>query len=113
MHRRSIVPRRDWVKLQTITTLLVGSLESLSELLVDQNVTVHWDKEDKYSRKLGKVVLGNLDCNLEQIGRGMAWHDKKYQNEQTPAERQAYATAEELARSKKVSLWSDSEPIPP
>ena len=58
-------------------------------------------------------MLGNLDCNLEQLGRGMAWHSKKYQNEQTPAERQAYANAEELARSKKVGLWSDSEATPP
>jgi hypothetical protein len=76
MHGRSIVPRRDWVKFEIIITLLFGFLESLSELLADQNVTVHWYKEDKYSRKLGKVMLGNLDCNLEQLGRGMAWHYK-------------------------------------
>ena len=90
-----------------------ASKKSLSELLADQEVTVRWDKEDKYNRKLGKVMLGDLDCNLEQLRRGMAWHYKKYQNEQPPADRQGYASAEELARTKKIGVWSDSEPIPP
>jgi endonuclease YncB( thermonuclease family) len=90
-----------------------ASKKSLSELLADQEVTVHWDKEDKYSRKLGKVMLGDLDCNLEQLSRGMAWHYKKYQNEQPPADRQGYASVEDLARTKKIGVWSDSEPMPP
>jgi endonuclease YncB( thermonuclease family) len=90
-----------------------ASKKSLTALLSDQDVSVYWDKEDQYNRKLGKVMLGELDCNLEQLRRGMAWHYKKYQNEQPTADRQAYSSAEDMARSKRVGLWSDSQPIPP
>jgi endonuclease YncB( thermonuclease family) len=89
------------------------SKKSLSDLVADQNVTVYWDKQDKFSRKLGKVMLNNLDCNLEQISRGMAWHYKKYQNEQSLVDRQTYASAEEEARLNKSGLWIDSEPTSP
>jgi hypothetical protein len=32
-------------------------------------VAVEWVKVDKYGRKLGKVLLAGLDCNLVQAER--------------------------------------------
>src|SRR5262249_41932048 len=34
-------------------------------------------------------------------------------NEQTPADRKAYAAAEDAAREQKIGLWSDPHPTPP
>lgn len=90
-----------------------ASKKSLSEPIADKNVNIHWDNQDKYSRKLGKVTLGELDCNLEQLRRGFAWHYKYYEGEQPPVDRKSYANAEKVARSKKISLWRDLEPTPP
>ena len=48
-----------------------------------QSVAVEWVKVDKYGRKLGEVLLVGLDCNLVQVKRGLAWHYKQYQQEQS------------------------------
>ena len=38
----------------------------------------------RYRREIGKVLVGGLDANLEQVKRGMAWHYKAYAKEQPP-----------------------------
>ena len=55
---------------------------SLAEMVGGQSVAVEWVNVDRYGRKLGKVLLGGLDCNLERVKRGLAWHYKQYQREQ-------------------------------
>ena len=89
------------------------SKESLAELVAGQSVAVEWDKVDRYGRKVGKVRVGGLDSNLVQVKRGLAWHYKKYEREQSPADRQSYAAAEVEARAAKLGLWRDAEPTPP
>ena len=76
--------------------------ESLAEQVAGQSVAVEWDKVDRYGRKVGKVLLGGLDSNLVQVKRGLAWHYKKYEREQSPADRQSYAAAEAEARAAKL-----------
>lgn len=43
----------------------------------------------------------------------MAWHYKQFQDEQSPADRAAYGTAECAAMKAKVGLWSDPHPVQP
>jgi len=43
----------------------------------------------------------------------MAWHYKKYQEEQSASDRIEYSEAEREARRKKLGLWSDPNPVPP
>ena len=62
-------------------------------------MAVEWVKVDRYGRKLGKVLLGSLDYNLVQVKRGLAWHYKQYQREQSPTDQQSYAAAEIEARA--------------
>jgi len=54
---------------------------------------VEYEKNDRYGRVLGKVLLDGGDMNLEQVKSGLAWHYKKYQGEQTVANRVAYSEA--------------------
>ena len=89
------------------------SKESLAEQVAGQSVAVEWDKVDRYGRKVGKVLLAGMDSNLVQIKRGLAWHYKQYEREQSPADRQSYAAAEAEARAAKLGLWRDAEPTPP
>lgn len=90
------------------------SKESLSELAFDKDITVEWSKKDRYGRTVGQIISKHgKDLNLEQIKRGMAWHYKKYESEQSPEDRKLYAAAEEEAKAKRVGLWSDPNPVPP
>ena len=57
--------------------------------------------------------MGGRDVGLTQIQRGFAWHFKRYEREQSPENRQRFATAEKEARDSKRGLWRDPDPIPP
>jgi endonuclease YncB( thermonuclease family) len=87
--------------------------ESLSELVYGKTVDVEWAKSDRYNRIIGKITLNGVDINLEQIKRGMAWHYKQYQLEQTMQDRISYAESERRARDKKTGLWQDPVPVEP
>jgi endonuclease YncB( thermonuclease family) len=89
------------------------SKESLSELVFGKQVDVEWSKQDRYGRTVGKIMLAGVDINLEQIKRGMAWHYKQYQNEQSPEDRDAYAQYQSQAQERKMGLWRDPTPIEP
>ena len=43
----------------------------------------------------------------------MTWHFKRYESEQRPEDRRAYADAEVEARKAKRGLWRDPQPVPP
>jgi len=98
--------------------------EKMSQLVYGKPVTVEWKKRDMYGRIIGKIFvasgecrvsscLKNIDVGLNQIENGLAWHYKQYEKEQSAADRVAYANAEVDARSKKIGLWSENNPIPP
>ena len=70
-------------------------------------------KVDKYERKLGEVMLAGLDCNLVLVKRGLAWHYKQYQREQSPTDQQSYAAAEIVASAARLGLWRDVDRTPP
>ena len=87
--------------------------ESLSDLVFGKSVEVAWSKQDRYGRIVGVVTLAGVDINLEQVKRGMAWHYKQYQNEQSPEDREAYAQSESQARDQRMGLWRDLAPMEP
>ena len=89
------------------------SRQSLSDLVSGQWVQVVYDKADRYGRLVGKVQVAGRDANLEQLRRGLAWHYKKYENEQGEQDRQAYAAAEQQAQSARLGLWRDPGPQAP
>jgi endonuclease YncB( thermonuclease family) len=70
-------------------------------------------KIDRYRRMVCVVWVDGKDINLKQIQIGLAWHYKKYENEQQDSEKAAYAKAENEARTSKIGLWTETEPTPP
>lgn len=87
--------------------------ESLSDLVFNKDVSVTWFKRDRYGRTVGQVYFGGTDVCLEQIKRGLAWHYKDYEREQSVEDRSRYAIAEEQARNASIGLWADEQPIEP
>jgi endonuclease YncB( thermonuclease family)/methylphosphotriester-DNA--protein-cysteine methyltransferase len=90
-----------------------ASQENLSRMVLGRQVTIVWTKTDKYRRTVGTIMLDGRDVNIEQVKDGLAWHFKKYADEQEPKDRVAYAKAEEGARAVKLGLWQDPNPTPP
>ena len=89
------------------------SKEHLSDSVAGKFVVVEYDKRDRYERILGKVLLSNEDMNLEQVKAGLAWHYKKYQDEQSTSDREKYSDAELDAMRNKRGLWADHNPVAP
>ena len=89
------------------------SKQSLHRLVHSKQVTIEFQKKDKYGRTVGKVVLNGLDVCLEQIKLGMAWHYKQYESEQSKEDREIYAQTELATRAQALGLWKDKNAIPP
>ena len=53
------------------------------------------------------------DANLAQVKAGMAWWYRKYQRKQTSLQRAEYETAEAGAKSGRLGLWREAEPVAP
>jgi len=87
--------------------------QSLSDLVFDRDVSITWFKKDRYGRTVGQVYLDDTDVCLEQIKRGLAWHYKQYEREQSVEDRSRYADAEKEARIARTGLWADSSAIEP
>lgn len=85
----------------------------LVSLVLGKNVDAVTYKQDRYGRTVATLMLGQQDVNLAMLQAGMAWHYKRYAKEQPAAEAQAYTQAEEMARTKNLALWQDSNPGAP
>jgi endonuclease YncB( thermonuclease family) len=90
------------------------STAHLAGLISGKTVTLDCENEESYGRLICKILLPDgEDVCLDQVKSGMAWHYKQYEDEQSPADRAAYAAAECSAMKAKIGLWSDPNPIQP
>lgn len=88
--------------------------QALADQVFRKQVTVEWNKQDRYRRTIGRVLTADgVDANLKQLELGMAWHYKQYQHEQPLVERERYSLAEKNARLQRIGLWQDTNPAPP
>jgi endonuclease YncB( thermonuclease family) len=98
--------------------------QRMSDMVFGREVRVDARKKDKYGRTVGRVWVASAECQesdcpktldagMALLTMGLAWHYKKYENEQPEEERGQYSFAEIEARAKKAGLWSDAEPVPP
>lgn len=89
------------------------SKQYLVNMVFNKSVVVDWQKNDRYGRIIGKVLLDDVDVNLEQIKAGMAWFYRQYQKQQPIQDQADYAAAEQEAKANKLGLWFDADPVPP
>jgi endonuclease YncB( thermonuclease family) len=89
------------------------SKQYLLNMVFNKSVVVDWQKNDRYGRIIGKVLVDEVDVNLEQIKAGMAWFYRQYQKQQPIQDQADYAAAEQEAKANKLGLWVDEAPIAP
>jgi len=89
------------------------SKKALSNYIYHREVRVEYKKQDRYKRKVGKVILDKQDICLQMIKDGLAWHYKDYEKEQSKTDRDLYIQAELKARESKIGLWHDNKAIEP
>jgi endonuclease YncB( thermonuclease family) len=77
------------------------SKQSLSDLVFGRQVRVEQQDRDRYGRVVGRVYVGDLDVNAEQVKRGMAWVYRKYAHDRT------LFALEHEAKNAKHGLWAD------
>jgi endonuclease YncB( thermonuclease family) len=90
-----------------------ASKQTLSDWVLGKRVAVVWNKTDRYDRILGTVIIGLVDVGLEQLRTGAAWDIRRYEADVPEIERHLYATAEREAKTRKLGLWSQANPIAP
>ncbi len=90
-----------------------ASSKHLASLVAGKTVSVKWAKRDRYRRIVGFVIVDGHDVNLVQVKAGIAWFYRYYQKELSAEDRRRYATAEDQARTDRLGLWQDKNPMPP
>jgi micrococcal nuclease len=80
-----------------------------SDICFGKIVTVKTEgKTDRNKRIIGEIILQNgTNVNKELVKNGLAWHFKKY------SDNNEYAELETIARQQQIGLWTDKEPIAP
>jgi endonuclease YncB( thermonuclease family) len=89
-----------------------GGYESASVLrsLVERKqVNLEPINQDRYSRMVAKVFLGNTNVNAEMVSRGEAWVYRHY----IKAPDRQWCAFEAQARSERKGLWKGHNVIPP
>ena len=98
--------------------------QNMSRLVFGKEVRVDDRKKDRYGRTIGRVWVASdecrqvdcpktLDAGMALLTVGLAWHYKRFENEQPPEEREQYSLAEDEAHAKRAGLWRDAEPVAP
>jgi len=85
----------------------------LQNLALDKNIEARCHKTDRYDRHVCVLMLDGNDLNLAMLEAGMAWHYKRYADEQTAAARRAYSIAEQRARDSRIGLWGENKAVAP
>lgn len=81
--------------------------EQLKRMIEGDQVVVQVSGKDRYGRYIGSVWRGRTNINLIMVERGHAWVYRRY------TKSKAMYNAEEAARSRKLGLWHDPNPVPP
>lgn len=89
------------------------SKSNLSAMAFNRDVIAECGKQDKYKRRICKIIVNGQDINLEQVKAGMAWWYRHYAKEQSSQDREDYEVAEFNAKVRRLGLWSDTNPVPP
>lgn len=78
------------------------------EVAAHKVVTVQVDTVDRYGRTVGEVFLPDgSNLNKQIVGAGFAWQYKRYSKDPE------YGDLEAGAKSAKLGLWQDMNPVPP
>jgi len=82
--------------------------DALARMVDGRTVGVVVLGKDSYGRTDGTVYLDGRDINMAMVASGHAWWYRYYE-----PNNQALRAAEDVARTKQLGLWAESNPVPP
>ena len=82
----------------------------LASLIAGATVEVESVTKDRYGRTVGIVLDNEVNINQEMVMAGYAWVYRKYCDRDFCSD---WLTFEDKARSSRIGLWQESNPIPP
>jgi len=85
----------------------------MSKLVFDKEVELRPHTIDHYGRLVARVIIDNQDAGLELLKQGLCWVYEKYVGEASGETQASYRAAQAAARSDKLGLWQDPDPVPP
>jgi micrococcal nuclease len=83
------------------------SKRALSQMVFGRDVSVLYSAEDRAGRIVGMITMDGDDINAKMIEQGWAWHYREY------GEERRFAELERKAKSAKLGIWADPNPLPP
>lgn len=86
------------------------SKRALMTKVMGRRVTAEFIDIDQYKRAVGIIRYSGRDINREMVSEGMAWAYRRYLHGVYASK---YIGAENMARSGRIGLWSESNPQPP
>jgi len=81
--------------------------QALGNPVFSKDVSVDYDRKDRYGRTIGRVHLGDLDVNAEMVRSGYAWVYRQYAKDKS-----LYALEDE-ARAARRGLWASDVRVLP
>lgn len=82
--------------------------------LASKGSTVRCYKVDRYERRVCRLrTADGRDAADVLLSEGLAWYPEDYAHEDTPVERERYRHLQAEARSAKLGIWSERDPMPP
>jgi endonuclease YncB( thermonuclease family) len=82
----------------------------LASLIAGATVEVESVTKDRYGRTVGIVWDSEVNINQEMVRAGYAWVYRKYCDKYFCSE---WLGLEDKARSSRIGLWQEPDPIPP
>lgn len=74
--------------------------ERKAELVIQSN-----NEKDKYGRTLARVEAQGINCNQQQLEKGMAWFYEDFADKLTSEEYNAYNKAHHYAQDNMIGVW--------
>jgi len=78
---------------------------ALSALVSRGKVTCDGKETDRYGRLIATCTVGGKDINAAMVAQGWAAAYRQYST--------AYVTEEQAARSRKLGIWAEADPVMP
>lgn len=87
-----------------------ASKQNLSSMVYGESVQVEVMDTDRYGRTVARIFVDGEDVNAAQLRSGNAWLYEQYCKSWVCGE---WFGIEADARSSRVGLWADKDPVPP
>lgn len=85
------------------------SADNLKALCAGQTARVEVVDTDRYGRLVGVVYCQDVNVNLDQLTKGLAWAYRQYLSDDSAS----YISAETTAKAARKGLWQEPSPIAP